>query len=348
MSGSPSGKLVVLTDATVHPEAVERLRRHATVRVLDGYPGEAALTEACRDAHAILARLGVVTAGVIQAAPSLRIIARHGAGSDGVDLPAATARGVVVTTTGPANAGAVAEYTFALLLGWLRRVPAADAGMRHGEWSRAPLVGSALEGRTLGIVGCGAVGTRVARIAEAFGMRVVATQPGGANAAPAPVPTVPLRELLSQSDIVSLHLRLSAENAGIIDAAALAAMKPGAVLVNTARGELVDEPALIAALRSGHLSGAALDTYAVEPLSPTSELRRMPQVLLSPHVAGQTTDALRRVGLAAVQAILDEFDGTRPPFVVNPEAYATRRHAVERVGDDYDAGTSGTSRRELP
>jgi phosphoglycerate dehydrogenase-like enzyme len=326
----PSGKLVVLTDATVHPEAVERLRQRAIVRVLDSYPGEAALTEACRDAAAILARLGVVTAGVIDAAPSLRIIARHGAGSDGVDLPAATARGVVVTTTGPANAGAVAEYTFALLLGWLRKVPAADAGMRNGQWSRDALVGAALEGRTLGIVGFGAVGTVVARIAHGFGMRVLAASPGRANEVPAPVAAVPLRDLLNQADIVSLHLRLTAENAGIIDAAALGAMKPGAVLVNTARGELVDEPALIAALRSGHLSGAALDTYATEPLPPTSELRRMPQVLLSPHVAGQTTEALRRVGLAAAQAILDEFDGRRPPFVVNPEAYAMRRHGDAR------------------
>jgi phosphoglycerate dehydrogenase-like enzyme len=330
LTAARSGKLVVLTDGTVYPEAVERLRQRATVRILDGYPGEAALTEACRDADAILARLGVVTRGVIEAAPTLRIIARHGAGSDGVDLATATARGVVVTTTGPANAGAVAEYTFALLLGWMRKVPAADAGMRDGQWSRDPLIGDALEGRTVGIVGCGAVGTRVARIAQGFGMHVLATEPGRADVAPALVPAVPLRELLRRSDIVSLHLRLTPDNAGIIDADALAAMKPGAVLVNTARGELVDEPALIAALRSGHLAGAALDTYAVEPLPPTSELRRMAQVLLSPHVAGQTREALLRVGLAAVQAILDEFDGRRPAFVVNPEAYAARRHAGAR------------------
>jgi D-3-phosphoglycerate dehydrogenase len=271
--------------------------------------------------------LGVVTAGVIQAAPSLRIIARHGAGSDGVDLSAATARGIVVTTTGPANAGAVAEYTFAILLGLLRKVAVADQGMRNGQWSRTPLIGTALEGSTLGIVGCGAVGTRVARIAEAFGMNVLAAEPGNPGVAAPPVPTLPLRELLGRADIVSLHLRLTPHNAGIIDAAAIAAMKPGAVLVNTARGELVDEAALIAALRSGHLAGAGLDTFAVEPLPPTSELRRMPNLLLSPHVAGQTGSALLRVGHAAVQAILDEFDGRRPAFVVNPEAYAIRRHA---------------------
>lgn len=243
-----------------------------------------------------------------------------------MDLPAATARGIVVTTTGPANAGAVAEYTFALLLGLLRKVVAADQGMRDGQWSRTPLIGTVLEGSTLGIVGCGAVGTRVVRIARAFGMNVLVAEPGRPGVAPPPVPAVPLRELLGRADIVSLHLRLTANNAGIIDAAAIAAMKPGAVLVNTARGELIDQAALIAALISGHLAGAALDTYAIEPLPPASELRSMPNVLLSPHVAGQTGNALLRVGHAAVQAILDEFDGKCPAFVVNPEAFAARRH----------------------
>ncbi len=317
-------RLVVLTDATIDHAAVERLRAHATVRILDGYPDEATLAIACRDADAILARLGVVTAGVIAAAPSLRIIARHGAGSDGVDLAAATRRGIVVTTTGPANAGAVAEYTMALILGWFRKVAAADAGMRLGLWSRQPLIGGALEGRTLGIVGYGAVGTRVARIAQAFGMDVLVAESHRAGRAPVPRPTLPLPTLLGRSDIVSLHLRLMADNAGIIDAAAIAAMKPGAILVNTARGELVNQAALIAALQSGHLAGAALDTYAVEPLPAASVLRRMPNVLLSPHVAGQTSEALAQVGHAAVQAILDEFQGRRPQFVVNPEAYAAR------------------------
>jgi phosphoglycerate dehydrogenase-like enzyme len=323
LTGAPARKLVVLTDNTVHPAAVDRLRGRTEVRVLDAYPSAPALEAACHDADAILARLGIVPASVIEACPRLRIIARHGAGSDGVDIPAATARGIVVTTTGPANAGAVAEYTIALLLGLLRKVPAADALMRDGAWSRDSLIGTALEGRTLGIVGCGAVGTRVARTGQAFGMQVLAARTERAGAAP--VATLPLLEMLPRCDVVSLHLRLAPGNAGIIDAAALAAMKPGAVLVNTARGELVDEAALIAALRSGHLAGAALDTYAVEPLPAASPLRAMPNVLLSPHVAGQTRDAVRRVGDAAVQAILDEFDGRRPAFVVNPEAYSVRR-----------------------
>ncbi len=300
------------------------LRETCTVQVLRSYPSETALVEACRDADAILARLGVVTAAVIEAAPRLRIIARHGAGSDGVDIPVATRHGVVVTTTGPANAGAVAEYTFALLLALLRHIPLAATSMRAGLWSREPLVGEALEGKTLGIVGFGAVGSRVARIASAFGMRVVAAAGRGGSTEPRPVPVLPLREMMAMADVVSLHARLMPATHGMIDASIIATMKPGALLVNTARGELIDEAALISALQSGHLSGAALDTYAVEPLAADSPLRRLPNVLLSPHVAGQTTAAVVAVGRAAAQAILDELAGKRPAFVVNPEAYAAR------------------------
>jgi phosphoglycerate dehydrogenase-like enzyme len=318
---------VVLTDESIHPEVIARLADTCTVQVLHAYPSEAALMAACRDADAILARLGVVTAPVIEAAPRLRIIARHGAGSDAVDLSAATRHGVVVTTTGPANAGAVAEYTFALLLALLRHVPLAEASMRAGAWSRTPLVGEALEDKILGIVGFGAVGSRVARIAAGFGMRVIAAESRAPADRPKPVPIFPLREMLAIADIVSLHVRLMSATHGMIDADMIAAMKPGAVLVNTARGELVDEAALIGALRSGRLAGAALDSYAVEPLAADSPLRRLRNVVLSPHVAGQTRDAVRKVGLAAAHAILLELAGGQPDFVVNPEAYAARASA---------------------
>ncbi len=318
---------VVFTDESIHPEVVARVADTCTVQVLQSYPSEAALIAACHDADAILARLGVMTAPVIEAAPRLRIIARHGAGSDAVDLQTATRHGVVVTTTGPANAGAVAEYTFALLLALLRHIPLAEASMRAGAWSRAPLVGEALEGRTLGIVGFGAVGGRVARIAASFGMRVIAAAGRVAAGPPKPVPVFPLREMLAMADILSLHARLMPATLGMIDAAMIAAMKPGAVLVNTARGELVDEAALIAALQSGHLAGAALDSYAIEPLAAGSPLRRLRNVVLSPHVAGQTRDAVLKVGLVAATAILDELVGRRPDFVVNPDAYAMRASA---------------------
>jgi phosphoglycerate dehydrogenase-like enzyme len=155
-------------------------------------------------------------------------------------------------------------------------------------------------------------------------MRVIAAAGRGPDTVPKPVPVLPLTEMLAASDVVSLHARLMPETHCMIDACAIAAMRPGAVLVNTARGELVDEAALIIALQTGYLAGAALDTYAVEPLPADSPLRGLANVVLSPHVAGQTKDAVLQVGFAAAQAILDELAGRRPQFVANPAAYAAR------------------------
>ena len=315
--------VVVFTDESIRAEAAQLLAPTCDVRVLRAYPSEETLADACRDADAILARLGVVTRRVIERAPKLRIVARHGVGVDAVDLDAATARGVVVTTTGSENAAAVAEYTFALLLALVRHVVRADAGMRQGEWDRDPLVGGELDGATMGVVGYGAIGRRVARQATGFGMRVLACDPS-ATAIDRGTTLVPLDELLAQSDVVSLHTRLNADNVHLIDERAFELMKPGACLVNTARGELVDEAALIAALARGTLRGAALDTYEREPLAKESPLRHMPNVVLSPHVAGQTEAALRRVGIAAAQCILDELAGRTPRFVYNPDAYRNR------------------------
>ena len=317
--------IVVLTDESIGREARERLAPIFEVRALPGlYPSEDVLADACAEASAILARLAVVSRRVIEAAPRLRIISRHGVGVDAVDLAAATERGIVVTTTGAANAAAVAEYTFALLLAFARKVRAADASMRRGEWSRGPLVGLELEGKTLGIVGLGAIGRRVARQALGFGMRVLAHDPLLAASPVADVEMVGFEHVLARSDIVTLHMRLDPTTHGLIDATAIAAMRPSAILVNTSRGEIVDEAALVAALREGRLAGAALDTFEAEPLAATSPLRAMANVILSPHVAGQTHEALARVGVAAAQAIIDELAGRRPAHVFNPEAYERR------------------------
>lgn len=316
--------VVVLTDSSIGLEARTRLAQHVDVRALDGlYPAESVLIAACSDAQAILARLATVTEAVIDAAPMLRIISRHGVGVDAVDLEAATRRGVVVTTTGAANAAAVAEYTFALLLALLRHVPAADAGMRRSAWDRSPLIGWELDGKTFGILGLGAIGRRVARQALGFGMRVVAHDPRATEALPGVELACP-DAVMARADILSLHMRLDSTTRSLIGARALAAMKPGAVLVNTSRGEIVDEEALCDALKSGRLAGAALDTFASEPLVMGSPLRDMPNVILSPHVAGQTREALVRVGIAAADAILDELSGRQPAHVFNPEAYAHR------------------------
>lgn len=315
---------VVFTDDTIRSEALDLLTPTCDVVILTAYPSEQELVKACADANAILARLGTISGRVIDNATHLRIIARHGVGVDAVDLAAATRRGIIVTTTGGENAAAVAEYTFALLLALVRKLVVADAGMRQGEWSRESLVGVELEGRTLGIVGFGAIGRRVARQAMGFGMRVVAFDPNITDADVPEVALTTLDDLLARSDVVTLHTRLTADTTRQIDARALARMKPGAFLVNTARGEAVDEAALTQALLSGALGGAALDTYEREPLAADSPLRQLSNVVLSPHVAGQTGAALVRVARSAAQAILDELAGRRPKHVYNPEAYDIR------------------------
>jgi D-3-phosphoglycerate dehydrogenase len=317
--------LVVLSDPSIHRAAVALLERHCTVRILDAYCPEQAFAQASTDASAILARLGTVTRRVIEAAPRLRIIARHGVGLDAVDIAAATEHGTVVTSTGSVNAAAVAEYTFALLLSLVRKTTLADRVMRAGQWSRDPLIGMELDGRNIGIIGLGAIGARVARQAQGFGMKVLAARSLRPQRPVDGVALVPLDELLAASDIVTLHLRLSAETACFLDASRIASMRPGALLVNTARGELIDEPAMIRALTTGPLGGAALDTYAEEPLSPASPLRALRNVVLSPHVAGQTAQAVERVGLAAAQAVIEELAGRRPANVHNEEAYAVRQ-----------------------
>lgn len=330
--------VVVLTDDSIGAEARAVLAPHCEVRVLPGqYPSEAILAGAVGDADAILARLATVTSAVIENAPRLRIIARHGVGVDAVALEAATARGIIVTTTGAANAAAVAEYTFALLLGLLRHVPAADASMRSGAWSRTPLIGGELDGKTLGIIGLGSIGRRVARQGQGFGMHVVAADPMITEPRVAGAQMTSVEGLLATADVVSLHVRLAADTHRMIDTRAIALMKPSAVLVNTSRGEVIDEPALITALQQGRLAGAALDTFDLEPLGATSPLRGLRNVLLSPHVAGQTRESLARVGVMAAQSILDDLAGRRPPYVWNPEAYVRRGSASERIALDGPA-----------
>ncbi len=316
--------VVLLTDDSIHPDAVALLRQTCEVRIAGAYADEATMVKAARDAVAILARLGTISAPVIAAAPGLRIVACHGSGVDDVDLDAATAAGVVVTNAGAANASAVAEYTFALLLALVRRVPQADRSMRSDGWDRAPLVGVGLEGRILGVVGLGQIGRRVARIGMGFGMTVLACDPKPVVPDGLAVRLAPLPVLLSEADVVTLHARSSRATRGIVDARAFSMMRPGGFLVNTARGDLVDQGAMLASLRSGHLAGAALDVYDLEPLPLESPLRTMENVVLSPHVAAQTADAVRAMGFAAARAILAELAGERPLSVYNPEVYAVR------------------------
>ncbi len=232
------------------------------------------------------------TERVLDACPNLELISIWGTGTDNVDLAVCARRGITVANTPGVNAHAVAEHTMALMLAVTRRIPTVDRAVRAGEWPRG--FSMQLEGNTLGIVGLGAIGARVARLASAFGMKILASTWGddAGRAAAVGATHVPLETLLRESDVVSLHLRLSDDTRGILGRDRLALMKPTAVLVNTARGALVDHDALVAALQGGQIAGAGLDVFHVEPMPPGDPLRELPNVVLTPHSAGMTPQVI--------------------------------------------------------
>jgi phosphoglycerate dehydrogenase-like enzyme len=229
---------------------------------------------------------------VLAACDNLRLISIWGTGTDHVDLPACESRGVTVMSTPGVNARAVAEHTLALMLAFARRIPANDAAVRAGQWPRGVL--TELGGKTLGLVGLGAIGRRVAELVVPFGMRLLATTfgPDDGRAARLGARRVDLDTLLRESDIVSLHLRLSPESRGLISREKLALMKPTALLVNTARGAIVDRDALVEALRSERIGGAALDVFHEEPIGANDPLLALPNVVLTPHNAGTTHETI--------------------------------------------------------
>jgi D-3-phosphoglycerate dehydrogenase len=228
----------------------------------------------------------------LTACPSVRMISIWGTGRDNVDLEACRRRGITVAHTPGVNAHAVAEHTLALMLAVTRRIPSLDREVRGGQWPRGLL--DQLEGKTLGIVGLGAIGRRVAALAAPFGVRLLAATwgPDAGRAAAVGASHAPIETLLQESDIVSLHLRLSAETEAFINRQRLALMKPGAFLVNTARGRLVDREALVDALRDGRLAGAALDVFHEEPIAANDPLLTLPNVVLTPHNAGMTQEVI--------------------------------------------------------
>jgi phosphoglycerate dehydrogenase-like enzyme len=249
-----------------------------------------------RDADVLLHVLEPVTAAVIDAAPRLRLIQKIGIGVNTIDLAAARRQGIAVCNMPGTNTQAVAEMTLLLMLATLRRLAHLDRLTRAGRgWTIEPELSDdfgELSGRTIGLVGYGAVARRLVPVLQALGAKVVYTsrQP----APNAPIPFLPLAELLAITDVVSLHLPLTPETAGMIDAPTLAAMKRGAILINTARGSLVDEAALVDALTRGHLRGAGLDVFSREPIGADEPLLKLPNVIVTPHVAWLTAETMER------------------------------------------------------
>jgi phosphoglycerate dehydrogenase-like enzyme len=300
----------ILVCDPIHPEGIALLQQHADVDVV----GEPALTTdqlAARigDYHAVIHRSRTgIPAAVIEQAHKLRIIARAGVGLDNIDLAAAEARGIEVVNAPDATSVSVAEHTFALMLGIARRMSLADQGLKAGRWEKNKFSGSELAGKTLGIIGFGRIGREVAKRAQGFDMRVLVNQtratPDLAQAWQ--VEQVDLGELLRRADFVTVHVPLRPANLGLISAPELALMKPTAYLINTARGGIVEEAALLAALDAGQIAGAALDVFSGEP-RPNPQLVRHPRVLATPHIGANTEDAQRRAAITVAEHVLAAF-----------------------------------------
>ena len=258
------------------------------------------------------------------ASPRLSVVGVASVGTDRIDLAAATRAGVMVVNAPTGNTIAAAEHTLALMLALLRQIPAADASVRRGEWERGTFTGAELRHRTLGIIGLGKIGKAVARRAAAFEMRVLAHDPylTAEQAAEHSAKLVGLPELLVRADVITVHVPLTAQTRGMIGAAQIDAMKHGAVLLNVARGGIVDETALAAALRDGHLAGAAVDVFLAEPMAADSPLRDAPHTVLTPHLGASTAEAQGRVGVEMAEQVLLALSGVTPPYAVNAPSVA--------------------------
>lgn len=280
------------------PAALELFREEPRWQVVTPEQINGKLSAALADADALIVRSAVqVNSALLEGTQKLRVIGRAGIGVDNIDLEAATRKGIAVMNTPGANATAVAEHTFALMLAMARHIPRAASTMRAGQWDKKSLQGWELRGKTLGIIGLGRIGMEVAKRALAFGMEVVANDPFVAAGAVRAlgIKLAERDEVLAAADYLSLHVGVTAQTTGMIDAAALGRMKAGVRIVNCARGELIDEAALAAALKSGHAAGAALDVFTEEPPK-NSPLTGLENVILTPHIAGSTYEAQEAVG----------------------------------------------------
>jgi D-3-phosphoglycerate dehydrogenase len=315
----------VICPQPIHPDAIALLRAApgVTVEILAERTPEA-FAARLPEADALIVRGTRVDQAFLAHCRRLRILARHGVGYDSVDVPALTERGIPLTITPEANAVSVAEHALMLMLAGMRRLKAYDANVRAFVWGAQPdQPAFDLAGRTVLVVGFGRIGTRVARLCAAFGMRVLVCDPFLPKGTIRGVGYEPVEDAAAaaaEADIVTLHCPSNAATRGMVDAGFLAGMKRGAVLVNTARGTLVDPAALERALRDGQLGAAGLDVFEEEPVNAPIPLLDAPNLLLTPHVAASTQEGLRRMAMDSAAAVLACFEGRLDPeIVVNPE-----------------------------
>lgn len=321
---------VLITGPSLAPAAVELLERAGLTPVyVPAYSSGSGLLDAVRaaDPVGIISRMGRIDASVLDVAPKLRVISKHGVGVDNIDTGEAARRGIPVLVATGANAVSVAEHAMALIFAVAKSLIPLDRSLREGRWEKPGFKGRELAGSTLGLVAFGAIARQTARFARAFDMTVVAYDPfcpTDAFAEEGVTRIDDLGELLSMSDVISLHSPLTPDTRNLINADRLALMKPHAILVNTARGGLIDEAALAAALAEGRIAGAGLDSFAQEPPPADHPFWAEPRLVMTPHIGGVTVAANARVGVQAAQGIIDLLAGrpVPPARIVNRAAPA--------------------------
>ncbi|NGO07572.1 phosphoglycerate dehydrogenase [Streptomyces sp. HC44] len=339
---------VVLIAEELSPATVEALGADIDVRHVDG-SDRAGLLPALSDADAVLVRSATrMDREAIAAAPRLKVIARAGVGLDNVDIPAATEAGVLVANAPASNVTSAAEFAVGLLLAAARNIPQADAALKNGSWQRGRWSGVELSGKVLGVVGLGRIGSLVARRMAAFGMDVVAYDPfvSAAHAAATGVRLLSLDEVLARCDFLTVHLPRTPETTGLIGFDALRKVKPTVRIVNAARGGIVDENELYAALKEGRVAGAALDVYASEPCT-DSPLFALDNVVVTPHLGASTDEAQEKAGVAAARSVRLALAGGHVPDAVNvqggpvPEALGPWLPLTERLGQVFTRAADG-------
>ncbi|HTE21195.1 MAG TPA: phosphoglycerate dehydrogenase, partial [Armatimonadota bacterium] len=320
-ANAPSGHRVLVADP-VAAAGVERLREGAQVDVATGLTTEQ-LIERIGDYDALVVRSETrVTAAVLEAGKRLRIVARAGVGVDNIDVPAATQCGVIVVNSPEGNTIAAAEHTVAMLLALSRKVAAAAESLRRGEWKRSQFGGVEVYNKTLGVIGFGKIGREVARRGRGLGMRVIASDAFVTEelARREGVELVELPDLIRQSDYITVHTPLTRDTRGLLDDAAFAQMKDGVRVINCARGGIIDEAALLRALESGKVAGAALDVFEKEPPPTDHPLLAHPRVVATPHLGASTEEAQVNVAIDVVEQILAVLQGGPPRSAVNMPA----------------------------
>ncbi|MDT7741016.1 MAG: D-3-phosphoglycerate dehydrogenase / 2-oxoglutarate reductase [Actinomycetota bacterium] len=337
---STNARPVVLMAEKLAPSTLEVFGDEVEIRQVDG-TDRAALLEAVRDADALLVRSATqVDAEVFAAQTHLVVVGRAGVGLDNVDVPAATAAGVMVVNAPTSNIVSAAEHALALLLATARHIPAADASLRRGEWARSKYSGVEIQGKTVGVIGLGKIGQLFASRISSFEAHVIAYDPylPQSRAAQLGIELVSLDELLSRADMMTIHLPKTPETQGLIGKEALAKTKPGVIVVNAARGGLVDEEALAEAIRSGHVAGAGVDVYVTEPIT-TSPLFELEQVTATPHLGASTAEAQDRAGTDVAHSVLRALHGDFVPDAVNVQGGVVGEEVRPWLGVTQKLGT---------